>query len=163
MKALMICCIVVVPCMSLPAHAQAYKCKQANGRVSFQDQPCDDARSGSAIVLPSGGSPAPAPARSSVPTGNTGKVHPAQKLSPQDQLREAQRQREDRQIAEQNAKNEAYNRSVRCNSARQQLGVAKSERPIYSYNNAGERQYVEDKDRAANVAAAERRVAEECR
>ncbi|MEC5398656.1 DUF4124 domain-containing protein [Uliginosibacterium sp. H1] len=156
MKALMICCILLVPCMSFPVQAQAYKCKQANGRVSFQDQPCDDAGSGSAIALPSGGStaaPTRPPSSKAVPP----------KLSPQDQWRDAQRQREEREIREQNAKNDAYNRSVRCNNARQQLGVAKSERPIFSYNNAGERQYVDDKNRAATIAAAERRVAEDCR
>ena len=51
----------------------------------------------------------------------------------------------------------------RCNYARQQLGVAKAERPIYSYDNKGERQYVSDENRKATVAAAEKRVAEDCR
>ena len=40
--------------------------------------------------------------------------------------------------------------------------MAKTERPIFSYDNKGNRQYVNDADRAATVTAAERRVAEEC-
>jgi hypothetical protein len=50
----------------------------------------------------------------------------------------------------------------RCNHARQQLGVAKTERPIFSYDNKGQRQYVQDDARKATVVAAEKRVAEDC-
>lgn len=51
----------------------------------------------------------------------------------------------------------------RCNYARQQLGVVKTEgAKIYAHDNKGERQYVKDENRQATIAAAERRVAAEC-
>lgn len=57
---------------------------------------------------------------------------------------------------------EAFNKMQRCNHERQQLGVVKMGRPILSYNNKGEPQYVEDANRQAVIAEAERRVAATC-
>lgn len=57
---------------------------------------------------------------------------------------------------------EAFGKMQRCNHERQQLGVLNSGRPVASYDNKGERHYVEDADRQGKIAAAERRVAEAC-
>jgi len=39
--------------------------------------------------------------------------------------------------------------------ARQQLEVAKAQRPVFTRDNAGNRTYVEDKDRAGVIATAD--------
>jgi hypothetical protein len=70
---------------------------------------------------------------------------------------------EQERIDQENAKTMAYNKSIRCDHARQQLGVATSERPVYSLDNKGERHYVEDADRDNMIKNAQRRVDEECR
>lgn len=62
----------------------------------------------------------------------------------------------------QNEKAIAFNKMQRCNFARQQLGVTKELRPIYSHDSKGDRQYVPDDNRQATIAAAERRVNAEC-
>ena len=71
--------------------------------------------------------------------------------------------RADDEIRIRNAQTAAYNKSVRCNSARQSYGVLKEERPVYRRDNNGERVYVDDDKRPAEIAAAKRRVDEECR
>gem|GEM_PF-6626019 len=55
---------------------------------------------------------------------------------------------------------QARNQMINCN--RQQLGVTKESRPIYGYDNKGNRQYVDDDTRAATTSSAEQRVANEC-
>ncbi len=57
---------------------------------------------------------------------------------------------------------EAFNQMRRCNYERQQLGVAKTGRPIYSYDNQGVKRYVEDANRQAHTDEVERRVAATC-
>jgi hypothetical protein len=39
-------------CIPLLAHAQAYKCKQPDGSLGFQDHPCQVGAAGTAIALP---------------------------------------------------------------------------------------------------------------
>ena len=56
----------------------------------------------------------------------------------------------------------AHNRMIMCNSARQQLEVVNTHRPISSLDNRGERNYVDDKDRAGVQAEARRNVASAC-
>lgn len=134
-----------------PAHAQAYKCKQPNGTTSFQAQPCPAGTTGSTLALPP---PAPAPE----PAARASAARP----SWQDAAQESDRRRVDESIKARNDEIEAHNRRVRCNQARQQLGVLKDGRIVYRRDDKGERRYIEDKDRAGEVAAAQRRVAAEC-
>ncbi len=68
----------------------------------------------------------------------------------------------DNLVKAENEKVVAFNRMQRCNYARQQLSVVIAGRPIYSYDNKGERRYVEDVNRKATTIAAEQRVAQEC-
>ena len=54
-------------------------------------------------------------------------------------------------------------RAQACNSARHNLGVLSEQRPAYSYDNKGNRVFIEDNDRAAALARAQQQVAENCR
>lgn len=148
MKRMWLCGVLALLCCPLFAQAQTFKCKKANGSVSFQDQPCQAGSVGSEVNLPPVSSIAAQKSANSADSG---------------QKRGDARQRIDETVRARNAETEAYNKSVRCNSARQQLGVLKEQRPVYRRDNKGERQYVEDANRPAEIASAERRVTEECR
>lgn len=153
-------CFVLLICIPFIAQAQTHKCKKPDGSVIFQDRPCPAGTASSALSLPPvSDEPANTPGN---PKGITWQAK-AGPSSLQDNGGDNQRRREAEESKARDAKIEAYNRSVRCNQARQQLGVAKEERPIYSYDNKGERQYVEDENRPALIAAAEQRVAEACK
>jgi len=168
------------------ASAQVFKCKSADGRNIFQEVPCaagttdanprrKPAATEESVVLPkkdnkpganwdlgprptipSPPSPVATPIQATLPM-----PPPVAREQRQTKQSELERQQAEQRKAE-DEKAAAFNRMQRCNYARQQLGVTKTERPIYSYNNKGERQYVSDENRQATITAAERRVAEEC-
>jgi hypothetical protein len=173
------------------ANAQLFKCKGANDRVVFQDTPCamgttdanprpKPAAREASVVLPDKDNkpganwslgPRPPPSRPPPPPPQLAEPAPAAPTRSPQQVSEEQRQRkqsdfERQQAAEQKKAEDdkavAFNRMQRCNYARQQLGVANSGRPIYSYDNKGERHYVEDENRKAATTAAEQRVAQDC-
>jgi len=140
-----------------PAWAQTYKCTQPDGKTAFQDQPChmSGGTGGSVnikVTPPSSDAlPPSAPlARQRSPyAGSTG--------AGTQQTADAQAAQQARQQAE------AYNRSSRCNTARRNLGTLKTARPVFQYDNKGDKQYLEDSRRQSEMAAAQRDVAENCR
>lgn len=144
--------LVSVP---LFAHAQAYKCKLANGKVSFQDEPCPVGAQSKVINLAVPAPPQPdAPAKASKAKAKSG---PAV-----DKDAEAKRRRAEEEVNAQNQEAKAYNKMQRCNAARRQLGVLKQAAPAFRYDNKGDKQYIEDNKRPAEIASAEKQVAEYC-
>ncbi|KRC27078.1 hypothetical protein [Acidovorax sp. Root217] len=143
-----------------PAWAQTYKCTQPDGKTAFQDQPCHmSGGTGGSVhikVTPPSSDPLPpsaSPARQRSPyAGSTGAG-----TGTSTQTADAQAAQQARQQAE------ALNRSSRCNSARSNLGALKAQRPVFQYDNKGEKQYLDDSKRQSEMAAAQRGVAENCR
>jgi len=142
--------VALAALLSLPhlVHAQAYRCKQADGSLGFQDHPCEAGASGSLVALPpvAGYSPGTSSASSG--------------FDRRDQ--DSSRQRSNAQTDAYNAQVRADNQAIRCNAARQQLGILQEQRPVYNFDASGNRVYVEDKDRPAAVAAAQDRVSSAC-
>lgn len=142
-----------------PAWAQTYKCTQPDGKTAFQDQPCHmSGGTGGSVqikVTPPSSDPlppsAPAARQRSPYAGSTGAGTGTQ------QTADAQAAQQARQQAE------AYSRSSRCNTSRHNLGALKTARPVFQYDNKGEKQYLEDSRRQSEMAAAQRDVAENCR
>jgi GH24 family phage-related lysozyme (muramidase) len=124
------------------ARAQIYKCPQANGTIGYQG-------------------------------GKGSTLHPVEAASGAQPATDTSRlianvQERNRRETEQQAWQDAHRHDATprslaaCNSARYNLGVLKEQRPVYTTDNKGNRVYVEDKDRAATIAATERRIAENC-
>jgi len=152
---------VLIALLCAPALAQAaYKCKQPNGSVSFQDQPCEAGATSSTLSLPPPSGDVGPPKDAAKAAG--ARVHPAQRQAGGSDKGDSERRRAEADVKAHNDQVEAYNKGVRCANARQQLGVLKAERPVYSRDNAGNKKYMEDNDRPAAIAAAEARVAAEC-
>lgn len=149
-------------CIPAAASAQAYKCKQPNGTISFQADPCETGPS-TMINLPSSPPPVDSAPDPKGRAPKQPKAHPgiAQQAAQNAQPNQA-RQREDAEIRAYNERVRADNKAQRCNHARQQLGVAQAQRPVYSTDNSGNRKYVEDGDRSATIASAQARVSAEC-
>jgi hypothetical protein len=142
MKRIAAPCLLALLCIPQLAHAQVYRCKQANGATAFQDQPC-----------PAGAA------------GAKTSVSPVQGYAPGSSDRPAQAAPAST-AADANAANraqvEAANRSNRCSSARQQLGVMQEQRAVYHYDNDGNKVYVADEDRPAAIASARETIAADC-
>lgn len=58
--------------------------------------------------------------------------------------------------------NEGARRQNRCAYARQQVGILSTQVPVYSTNERGERAYLEDRDRAAELAQWKREIEATC-
>ena len=140
--------LVIVP---HAAHAEMFKCKRPDGKTSFQDSPCEKGAESSPLIV---NDPSPAydpSAKAKAPSLKKADKAP-QSLTPI--ADEAMRQR-NRQL-------EAENRRMQCNAARRDVEVLKRERPVFSYDKSGNKVYVEDSNRAAELAAAQQRAAEAC-
>lgn len=156
MKPLLFVLIALLP--HAACHAELFKCKQADGKVSFQDQPCPPSSTGGrlsvSVASPSGDAPPPpGAANRRMPGMREAELRHAEL--------DARKAEADARASREQA--EAYNRSVRCNEARHNLGTLKVEKPVFRYDNNGDRMYLADADRDAARADARRAVAENCR
>jgi hypothetical protein len=80
----------------------------------------------------------------------------------QEKERDYQKRRAEAQLKASNDQAKAQEQMQRCKSARQQLAVLHEPIRVYKRDDNGERRYVSDEDRQAEIAKAERRVAEAC-
>ena len=142
--------LLVLP---MVASAQAYKCKRPDGKLSFQDQPCDEGSKGEPLIISD-----PSPASLDAPAPQKGKPMPSRR----DKIPGAPNPAVDESLKERNRQLEAQNRATECNAARRNLQVLQTQRPVYSTDKNGNRQYVEDSDRQSTLAAAQQRVSETC-
>ena len=186
--------VAVLAAAPLAAHAQVYKCIQANGSVGYQSTPCptgtkpaphptaaqlnaqdaakprndkpyDDPYKNSASERPHSAEPSVDAGTANVP------AHPQAQPEGQSQTSRlvADVQARNRRESQQQAYAEAHkndmtpDRAQACGVARRNLGVLSEQRPVYSYDNKGNRVFVDDKDRAAALARAQQQVAENCR
>ncbi len=174
----------------LAAQAQVYKCTQPNGTVGYQATPCptgekppsrptaaqlnaqraaapkddkphEDPYANSANSRPHPQAPAvqawPSSADSAPPPA------PAQNTSSLVADVQARNRRENQQQAYQEEhKNDKKVNMAACNTARHNLGVLNEQRPVFSYDNKGNRVFVDDKDRANAIAETQRSVAANC-
>jgi len=133
--------------------AEMYKCKRPDGKTSFQDSPCEKGSESSPVIV---NDPSPAydpSAKAKAPT-----LAPKADKAPQSLTPLA-----DEQLRQKNRQLEAQNRRIYCAAARRDVEVLKKERPVFSYDKQGNKVYVQDSDRAAELAAAQERAAEMCK
>jgi len=167
--------------------AQVYKCKDASGNVAFQGTPCPAETKLPPRVLPTVGQKAelsqqqknsdaegtnwdaskPRPVVNIRPTAPQYAPPVERKTQTASQTLQAKNAafQQAQLLKQSNAALEeakAVNKANECNQARQQLGVNKESRPIFHYDNNGDKQYVADADRQAHLEAAQQRVANAC-
>ena len=186
-----LCLLAILLSWQAVTHARVFNCKSSDGHLVFQGTPCDGdtraagqktstAASQQTMTAPQktpdgpGGNwdrqrastpergPSPQSVANPVPSplSQTPSVD-AERLSRRNKTIENARQPV---LTETPAYKdmEAFNKTQRCNHERQQLGVVKSGRPIFSHDNKGDRRCVEDAARQAETNAAEQKVARAC-
>lgn len=154
MKKFLVASLAVLLLVPQLAHSEVYKCKRTGGSVSFQDRPCAVGETSSTLAVPTASADAAAaPAQPRASGAGPRPMAPALRGPVQ----------VDEKVRENNEKVMAYNKMQLCNAARKELGTLKEQAPVYRRDNAGNRKYVEDSDRPAAIAAAERKVTAECR
>lgn len=150
--------------MSAPlvAQAQAYKCKQSDGSLSFQDHPCLAGAVSSKLSLPPPSDPVEPENNPNRPKKARTQKSLGSENSWQSKEDDEKRRRADEEINAANEKTRIHNKMVSCNLARNQLKIAKNGRAAYSLDNKGDRHYIEDENRQSVISSKERIVAEEC-
>ncbi|APV48676.1 hypothetical protein BWI17_02640 [Betaproteobacteria bacterium GR16-43] len=147
---------VLLMLVAMSASAQTYKCKRPDGKISFQDQPCEPGSKGDAVYIPD---PSPSYDPAAVPQKAPAPASTARR----DRIFGAPPNREDEALRERNRQLEAENRALACNSARRSLAALQTQRPAYRTDASGNKAYIEDGNRAAELAAAQQNVSESCR
>lgn len=135
---------------ALAANAQVYKWVDEKGRTHYSETPPPDSKS--AKKVDTGPSVAPAPA--------------ATQDWKQKEMDSRKRSLEKQQSDEATRKQAAHDEQVqkgRCRSAQRDLNILEAQAPIFHVNERGERVYLEDKDRAAEMARARREVQTYCK
>ncbi len=169
------------------ARAQVYKCPQPGGGTSFQGTPCPTnakppapPKAGTVTERPSGGggsafdsgaghwtipdAPPQPQARPDAVASQRAATPAPGRVNPHDpQLAENQRiQAENQRIEAENRVTEAANKQSRCNAARNNLAVLKGGHAVYRADNNGDRHYVDDANRQAEINAAQQQVNSAC-
>jgi hypothetical protein len=142
---------------SAGASAQLYKWKDANGRTRYGDTPPPGVDASRLRVPSSAPSPAPSPDASDA------KADKAEKLTPEQAFRKRQ---QDRAAAEEKAAKEradADAKRTNCEAAQTQLRILESGQRVSTVNAAGEKVYLDDDQRAAQMARAQKAVSDWCR
>ncbi len=156
--------LLLLLCAQGPAWAQAFKCKQPNGSMSFQDHPCASDAPGTNLSLqPLNNGATEAYGQSNGPTnGGSAPRRNRAAESLQERQADAERKAYEDKVKANNEQTMAYNRKLMCDAARRQLDVLKKPVRVYTRDNNGDKQYVSDDNRPAEIAAAQKRVNDSC-
>lgn len=141
--------LAVAAAAVLPAHA-IYKWVDEKGVTHFSEYPPPDGKKAEKIE------PKVTPPSSDVKRVDNWKERENElrkKRIEQDQKDEYQKAK---------SQNEAAERKYRCNYARRELNILEKQVPVYTLNEKGERVYMEDKDRPAEIAEWKRAISQYC-
>ncbi|HYL24076.1 MAG TPA: DUF4124 domain-containing protein [Burkholderiales bacterium] len=144
--------ILLALALSGAATAQTYKWTDSNGKVQYGDTPPGDATNVTRLRGPTSGSaPAAEPASKDKP------------LTPEQAFQKRQRERDeaDQKAAQERA--QAEQKRANCEQARASLRQLESGQRVSTVNAAGERVFLDDDQRAGQLARAQKSVAEWCK
>ena len=153
---------------ALPALAQIYSWKDKDGKVHYGDTPPPTGEVNQIRAAPAA-KPAPAPAPESTGAPGATDTPTAQEPSRPPTLAEREQAFRERRAAEAEAQAKAAEEATRdaerarfCEQARNQLGALESGQRVSRFNAAGQREFLDDAARSAEVARLQQQVAEHC-
>ena len=145
---------------ALPALAQQYKWVDKDGKVRYGDTPPPGVKATPLKGPASGSAPAPAPAPSAS-VGKDGKKEPP--LTPEQAFQKRRQEEQAKADKEQQAKAQGDDERANCDGARATLAQLESGQRIARTNPSGERYYLDDNQRAAEAARAQKSVSQFCK
>lgn len=156
MKTLTAVLVALAVCGS--ASAQTYRWTDQNGRVQYGDMPPGDAANVTRLRAPSGSAaPTPAPEAKKDPAAKDKPLTPEQAF----QKRQQERADADQKAAQERA--QAEQNRANCEQARASVRQLESGQRVSTINSAGERVFLDDSQRADQLARAQRSAAEWCK
>ena len=153
---------------TLPALAQIYSWKDKDGKVHYGDTPPPTGEVNVIRGTPAV-KPAPPPAPDSAATPGATDTPTKQEPSRPPTLAEREQAFRERRAAEAEAQAKAEEEAARdaergrfCEQARNQLGALQSGQRVSRFNAAGEREFLDDAARGAEIARLQQQVGEHC-
>ena len=134
---------IVLGCAALAASAELYKWVDEKGVTQYSEQPPPDGKAKKLDITPSG------PVR-------TAPDWKQRELESRKRRAEGDIASEKRQAADTAARRQV------CQNAARQLDVLQRQQPVYSFNDRGEKVYLDDKDRPSEIAFWKGEVARNC-
>jgi len=149
--------MILALAFSAAATAQTYKWTDSSGRTQYGDTPPGDASNVTRLRGATGSAAAAAP--SAAPSGAS-KDKP---LTPEQafQKRQQERAEADQKVAQERA--QAEQNRVNCEQARASVRQLESGQRVSTINAAGERVFLDDDQRASQLARAQKAAAEWCK
>lgn len=146
------CYLVILWVAPTLAQAQVYKCSNKDGSVSYQARPCPTNTSTSRMQISNKTSPS-TPSAQEVMRRLQSQVDvvDAEQQQRRAQVQQRQQQQQEREALE-----------AHCAFARQQIAVVQTARPVYKVDEKGERQYLEDAERANKITDMQQKMAQHC-
>ncbi len=157
------------------AHAQAYKWKDANGRIVYSDQPPPRGTPAANILKAPKGFPAPTAAEppagaaaATDPAGTKPAAGASPAATPKAPMTTAEREADFRKRQAENQKKaqeaekkaaEESQRQAQCNSLKQNLAALESGQRMVRTDSNGERVFIDDAERARDIQKARQDLA----
>jgi len=161
--------------LSATAQAQAYKWKDANGRIVYSDQPPPRGTPAANILKAPKGFAAPSatePPTGAATTANTASAKPAAAATPaaapkapmtiaerEADFRKRQAESQKKAQEEEKKASDESQRQAQCNSLRQNLATLESGQRIARTDSNGERIFIDDAERARDIQKARQDLA----
>lgn len=142
------------------ASAQLYKWKDANGRTRYGDTPPPGVDATKLRAPSSSYSPPPAPAAEAKNAKGEKKEPP---LTPEQAFEKRQKERAEAEQKAEKERADAEAKRANCEQAQTQLRTLETGQRIATVNAAGERVFLDDDQRAAAQARAQKAVADWCK
>ncbi|MCG6877346.1 MAG: DUF4124 domain-containing protein [Betaproteobacteria bacterium] len=142
--------------VAVPAQAQLYKWVDANGRVQYSDRKPTDGRQQAQEVKNTVSSVGSQP----IGAGTTSGPKTAAELDKEFQKR--RQEQTEAQQKQQQAATEQKQKAQNCQAARENLAALNSGQRIARFNEKGEKIYIDDSARAAEVARSRQLVQANC-
>jgi hypothetical protein len=147
--------VAAISLLALAAAVPVYRWIDEAGNVHYSDRVPDTARESQAVEL------LPPPPAAEVDAARTRQSRLQEELAAAEQRRADAQERE--RIERELAETQRVERLRRCTLAQQNLHTLAQPRPVYQIDETGKRVFLDDRERAAEVARLEAERAEYCK
>lgn len=147
------CTLILALFLALPAAAQIYEWRDAEGRLNYSDQPPHGVE---AKLIRPGRTP------SSPADEDTEETRPPSLAERELEFRERRAEEAEARARAEQESRQAAERERMCTQARNQLAALQSGQRVSRFNQRGEREYLDDVERAAEITRAQDFIRSNC-
>lgn len=150
--------VMLTLALGAPAHAELYKWVDSEGRIQYSDRPPPPGASKEQrLNIPRN------PPAAAIPAAPAAEGQPAEPKTAADKEVDYRKRKVDEEQARQKSEAEEKQRQEQCINAQQRLRGFEDAGRVYTVNEKGERQYIDDEARARGIEQARQDIGKYCR